>query len=185
MHRLDIVPTGREVSFREDEIIVSKTDLHGIIRYANDVFIRVSGYSESELIGQPHSILRHPDMPRAVFSLLWETIKARRELFAYVVNLTRSGDHYWVFAHVTPSFDLQGQHVGYHSNRRVPHPDALAAVRTLYASLLAEERRHPNRQAAIDASTALLHQQLRAAGTGYDEFVFGLSRHTRLASAAA
>ncbi|HNC99998.1 MAG TPA: PAS domain S-box protein, partial [Myxococcota bacterium] len=70
-----IQPTGREVTFADGEIIVSKTDLRGIIRYANDVFQRVSGFSESELLGQPHNLIRHPEMPSCVFRLLWDTLK--------------------------------------------------------------------------------------------------------------
>ena len=87
-------PTGREVSFATDEITVSKTDLHGRITYANDVFVRVSGYSERELLGAPHSILRHPAMPRSVFKLLWDTIGQGDEVFAYVLNLAKNGDAY-------------------------------------------------------------------------------------------
>ncbi|HPV77190.1 MAG TPA: PAS domain-containing protein, partial [Gemmatimonadaceae bacterium] len=94
--RSQVVPSGRERSFGEDEIIVSKTDLQGKITYANDVFIRVSGYEEDELLGAPHSIIRHPDMPRAVFKLLWDTLATGREVFAYVNNMARNGDNYWV-----------------------------------------------------------------------------------------
>ncbi len=89
-----VEPTGREVRFGADEIIVSKTDLTGHLTYANDVFLRVAGYTEAEVIGQPHSFIRHPEMPRAVFKLLWDTIQSGREVFAYVVNLTKHGDHY-------------------------------------------------------------------------------------------
>ena len=97
-------PTGREISFGEDEIIVSKTDTRGVITYSNTVFQRVSGYTEEELQGKPHSIIRHPDMPRCVFRLLWDTVQSGHELFAYVLNLAKNGDGYWVFAHITPSF---------------------------------------------------------------------------------
>ena len=107
MARPTVAPTGRERVFGEDEIIVSKTDLQGRITYANSVFLRVAGYAEEDVLGQPHSMIRHPGMPRAVFKLLWETIAGGREIFAYVKNLARDGDHYWVFAHVTPSFDNQ------------------------------------------------------------------------------
>jgi len=133
-------PTQVERTFGEDEIIVSKTDTRGRITYANDVFCRVSLYSEDELLGQPHSLIRHPDMPRAVFQLLWDAIQAGREIFAYVVNLAADGAHYWVLAHVTPSFDPAGRVVGYHSNRRSPHRDAVTAASELYARLRAEER---------------------------------------------
>lgn len=100
-----IQPTGKEVFFPEDDIIVSKTDLKGRLTYTNRIFCDISSYSEAELMGQPHSIIRHPDMPRAVFKLLWDTLAEGREIFTYVKNMARSGDHYWVLAHVTPSYD--------------------------------------------------------------------------------
>jgi len=172
--------SGREKSFAEHEIIVSKTDLRGNITYANDVFIRVSGYTERQLLGTPHNIIRHPDMPRSVFKLLWDTIQTGEEIFAYVLNRSKDGIGYWVFAHVTPSYDLQSRHVGYHSNRRVPYPDALPRVKEIYAMLLEEERKHSNRHDAAEAGHALLLNVLKSQQTDYDEFVFGLSRHTRL-----
>jgi PAS domain S-box-containing protein len=183
MGRAGIVPTGRQVTFGEGEIIASKTDLRGQITYANDVFQRVSGYSEHELNGAPHSILRHPAMPRCVFKLLWDTITKGDEIFAYVLNLAKNGDEYWVFAHVTPSYDLAGKHVGYHSNRRVPHPDAIAKVKPLYATLLAEERKRDDRQAGLEVSTGILTRLLAEREMDYSQFVFGLSEHTRLESA--
>src|SRR5262245_21896843 len=111
-----IQPTGQERFFGADEIIVSKTDLRGHLTYANDVFLRVSAFAEDEVVGKPHNLIRHPDMPRCVFKLLWETISGGDELFAYIVNLAQDGAHYWVLAHVTPSVGLDGRVVGYHSN---------------------------------------------------------------------
>ncbi len=177
-----VAPTGKEIGFGEDEIIVSKTDMRGVITYANDVFMRVSGYTEAELIGQPHNLIRHPEMPRCVFRLLWKTISEGQEIFAYVLNLARNGDGYWVFAHVTPSYDRQGKIIGYHSNRRVPHLDALAKVRPLYAQLRVEEKKHASLDAGIRASTELLVATLAKSGLTYPEFVFNLSAHTSLAS---
>jgi PAS domain S-box-containing protein len=113
-------PTGRETTFGEEEIIVSKTDPRGVVTYANQVFIRVSGYKEEEILGKPHNLIRHPDMPRCVFHLLWTQLKAGREIFAYVKNMARNGDHYWVWANVTPTFDNSGRIVNFHSNRRRP-----------------------------------------------------------------
>ena len=115
-------PTGVERHLGPDELIVSKTDLQGRITYANESFLRIGAFTEDQVIGQPHNLIRHPEMPRAVFKLLWDTVQSRQELFAYVVNLAADGAHYWVLAHVTPSFDERGQVVGYHSNRRRPHP---------------------------------------------------------------
>jgi len=173
-------PTGKEVFFNEDEIIVSKTDPRGIITYANEVFMRVAKYQEDELLGKPHNIVRHPEMPRCVFKLLWDTIQEGRELFAYINNLAKDGDNYWVFAHVTPSFNEQGQIVGYHSSRRVPYADAMPKVKRLYAQLLAEEKRHSDPREGMAAGEALLHQTLERAGMDYDEFVFSLSSETCL-----
>ena len=129
-------PTGIERTFEEEEIIVSKTDCQGRITYANDVFQRVAGYREDELLGQPHSIIRHPSMPRCVFRWLWDALAKEQEIFAYVVNMAKNGDHYWVFAHVTPTFAESGRVVGYHSSRRRPDAAQIAAVRPVYEALL-------------------------------------------------
>jgi len=105
--------TGNEVFFDRDDLIVSKTDLDGRITYANHTFLEIAGYEEAACVGQQHNVIRNPNMPRAVFELLWQTIAESREIFAYVVNSTKAGDHYWVIAHVTPS-------IGRRPNRRIP-----------------------------------------------------------------
>jgi len=174
MHAIAATPTGVERTFHEDEIIVTKTDVKGRITYANPVFLRVAGYTEKEVLGRPHNIIRHPDMPRCVFKLLWDTIEAKREIFAYVLNLAKNGDHYWVFAHVTPTFDAQRNIVGYHSNRRLPTPESVAAIKPVYRMLLEEESRYSNKQDAMKASTALLLKTLAAKGLEYDEFAFAV-----------
>jgi PAS domain S-box-containing protein len=175
MRQGGVTPTGVERRFDEHEIIVSKTDPKGVITYANDVFRRVSGYSEHEIIGKPHSLIRHPDMPRVIFAVLWETLKAGQEIFAYVDNLAADGANYWVFAHVTPSYDAAGRLVGYHSNRRVPDRPAVAAVSALYRTLLVAERRHPRPADAIVASRAVLEAALAERGQTYDQFVWALA----------
>jgi PAS domain S-box-containing protein len=175
MRATQVRPTGTERTFGEDEIIVTKTDLRGVLTYANDVFLRISALTEDQAIGQPHSVIRHPDMPRAVFKLLWDTLKDRKELFAYVVNLASDGAHYWVLAHVTPSFDAHGKVVGYHSSRRKPEPAAVSAASELYAKLRAEERRHSSSPAALDAGWKMLQQILADRGQNYDQFVWELT----------
>ena len=175
--------SGREKTFANDEIIVSKTDIRGIITYVNDVFIRVSGYTERQLMGAPHNIIRHPAMPRCVFKLLWETVQAEKEIFAYVLNRSKDGEGYWVFAHVTPSYDLNDKLIGYHSNRRVPYPDALHRVKELYSTLLEEEAKYSNRREAAAAGHALLLDLIARQNLDYEQFVFGLSQHTRLDAA--
>jgi PAS domain S-box-containing protein len=170
-----VTPTGVERSFGADEVIVTKTDLRGHITYANDVFCRVSAYPEADMLGKAHSIIRHPDMPRAVFRLLWDTITAGEELFAYVLNLAGDGAHYWVLAHVTPSRDARGNVVGYHSNRRLPSPAALEQIKPIYQALLAEERKHGNAGEAARAGRDLLDGYLSERGTDYDRFVWSLA----------
>ncbi len=171
-----ISPTGRERTFGRDELIVSKTDTKGIITYANRLFHRLAGYGESELIGKNHNCIRHPEMPRCVFELLWSTLREGREIFAYVVNLAANGDHYWVYAHVTPTFDERGDVIGYHSNRRVPDRAAVEAIAALYRELVEIERPFgSDRKGAIAASTRALNERLGALGMSYDEFVWSLA----------
>jgi PAS domain S-box-containing protein len=174
MARSDVLLSGVERTFGTDEIIVSKTDLKGRIIYANEVFLRLSSYQEREILGQPHSIIRHPAMPRCVFKLLWDTIQAGKECFAYVLNRSKNGDHYWVLAHVTPTFDPQGNIVSYHSNRRSPRRAAITKAEALYAELLAVEARSDDRKAGMEAGFQALVDKLQALGVPYDEFVFAL-----------
>ncbi|MFK7791112.1 MAG: PAS domain-containing protein [Devosiaceae bacterium] len=164
--------TGTERFFGDDQIIVSKTDLKGKITYCNDVFLQIAGYNERECLGQPHAMIRHPDMPRSIFALMWETIGAGGEIFAYVKNRCKNGDHYWVLAHVTPSRDAGGQIIGYHSNRRVPDRAILeGTIMPLYADLLAEEQRQTNRKDGMAAATAHIQSVLAQSNMPYDEFV--------------
>lgn len=167
-------PTGVERFFQADEIIVSKTDTRGHITYANRVFQRVSGYTERELLGAPHSIVRHPAMPRCVFKFLWDTIGAGNECFALVNNMARTGDHYWVLAHVTPTFDAAGKIISYHSSRRVPARSAVKAITPVYAELLAIEQRYRNPQDQWQHSLPRLVAILQSTGMPYEEFIFTL-----------
>lgn len=170
-------PTGVERFFREDEVIVSKTDLKGRLTYVNRVFIDISGYQEPELLGEPHSLIRNPEMPRSVFKLLWDTIGAGREIFAYVNNMSKNGDHYWVLAHVTPSFDKNDQIVGYHSNRRVPDRDVLnSTIIPLYKAVLEEENRHKNAKEGMNKGFEMLLDAVKQKGMNYDELIFALQR---------
>jgi len=166
--------TGVERTFGADEIIVSKTDLKGCITYANQVFLRVAQFTEQEVLGKPHNIIRHPAMPCGVFQLLWDTVQAGREIFAYVVNRAHSGDHYWVLAHVTPTFGANRTLVGYHSNRRLPRRDAIEKIRPLYDMMLNEERKWGSPRDAARASLAKVTAVLQDRRQTYDEFVFSL-----------
>ncbi len=167
--------THQERRFAADDVIVTKTDLKGRITYANRVFLDISGLELKTALGAPHSIIRHPDMPRCIFKFLWDRLQAGKEVFAYVVNRATSGDHYWVFAHVTPSFDAGGKIIGYHSNRRVPNRDTVEKVIVpLYADLRVEEERHENRKDGMNHAFDRLSGKLKERGLGYDEFVFSI-----------
>ncbi len=168
-----ITPTRREKLMRENDFIVSKTDLTGRITYGNRIFIEFSGYSESELLGTQHNIIRHPDMPRGVFKFLWDTLAARQECFAYVKNLAKDGSFYWVFANITPSYDGNGQVVDYLSVRRAPKRSAVDLLGDVYQTLLKEERQAGPRD-ACDASLGLLTKILGSQGKSYEEFVLSL-----------
>ncbi|WP_119421266.1 PAS domain-containing protein [Desertibaculum subflavum] len=174
MARSSISPTGKEVFFDPDDVIVSKTDAKGKLVYANDVFLSIAGYREGEVLGQPHNMIRHPDMPRSVFAVLWETIQSGREIFAYVKNMTKSGDHYWVLAHVTPSRDAAGSIVGFHSNRRVPSRSAIEQVEPLYGEMRRAEIAAAGPREAIAAGKEVLQRALDAAGKSYAAFIFSI-----------
>lgn len=166
--------TGVERRLGADEIIVSKTDPKGRITYANRTFLKIAGYREDEVMGKPHNLVRHPEMPRCVFRFLWETIQDGREVFAYVLNRAKNGDHYWVLAHVTATYDACGTIVGYHSNRRSPSRSAIDQIRRVYDVLLVEERKHRLPREQWEASLKVFTQFLADRKMSYDEFIFTL-----------
>ncbi len=157
--------------FGIEELFFSTTDDKGIILAGNHVFERVSAYSRAELIGAPHNLIRHPDMPRCVFKLLWDEIGAGRIIAAYVKNLAKDGKYYWVLATVVP---VTG---GYLSVRLKPSTAYFQAAQKLYPELLALEREveagNPrNRKQAMESSTARLGELLRGAGfPSYEAFM--------------
>jgi PAS domain S-box-containing protein len=168
-----IQPTSIEKVMRADDFIVSKTDLKGRITYGNRVFIEYSGYSEKELLGTQHNIIRHPDMPRGVFKFLWDNIAAGKEVFAYVKNMARDGSFYWVFANVTPDYDAKGNIIGYLSVRRQPKRSGVDVCSGLYRAMLDAESKAGPRD-ACDASLALLISVLKEKGLSYDELVLAI-----------
>jgi methyl-accepting chemotaxis protein len=127
--------TGREVELREGESIVSRTDARGVITYINGYFMEISGYAADELIGQPHNLIRHPDMPAAAFADMWAHLKKGRPWVGMVKNRCKNGDHYWVRAHATPILDAQGSVTGYMSVRRKASRTQIAEAERDYAAL--------------------------------------------------
>jgi len=157
------------IEMKEDDFIVSKTDTKGRLTYVNKIFMTMAEYNESELLGKPHNIVRHPDMPKAVFKLLWDRIQNKKEIFAFVINKTKNNNSYWVFANVTASLDVSGNIIGYFSVRRKPSQKALEIIQPLYRKMLEAER-----AGGIKAGEKLLMDTLKKEGVSYDEFVISI-----------
>jgi len=168
-----ITPSSVEKVMREDDFIVSKTDASGRITYGNRIFIEFSGYSERELLGSQHNIIRHPDMPRGVFKLLWDTIQGKQEINAYVKNMARDGSFYWVFANVTPNYSRDGEIVGYTSVRRKPRTEAVRMMSEVYRTMLEIEKRVGPRD-AMAASQKYLFDLLADKRVDYGEFILSI-----------
>jgi PAS domain S-box-containing protein len=169
----DISPTNHEIIMDDNDFIVSKTDLKGRITYANRVFMSIAGYTESELLNVQHNIIRHPDMPRGVFRLLWNMIEAGQECFAYVKNMAKNGDFYWVYANVTVDYDSHGKPIGYFSVRRKPSRQGIEAITGVYQEMMRIEQQAGPREAP-DASIQWLVDLLESKGTTYEEFIHTL-----------
>lgn len=157
------------IEMQKNDFIVSKTDLKGRITYVNKIFMSMAEYTEEELLGKPHNIIRHPDMPKAVFKLLWDQISKKEEIFAYVINKTKKGNAYWVYANVTASLDENGKVVGYYSVRRRPNPKALDIIKPLYAKMVEAEK-----TGGIETSTKILTDLLSEKGVSYDELIISI-----------
>ncbi len=160
------IPNATRYNLKDNDFIVSKTDLKGKITYCNQIFIELAKYSEDELIGAPHNIVRHPDMPRIIYKLLWSRVQSKDEIFAYVKNLSKDGAYYWVYANVTASLDTNGTIIGYYSVRRKPNEEAVRIMGDLYAKLLEVES-----SGGMEASGRYLDELLRDKGLSYDEFI--------------
>lgn len=167
-------PREHQVYLPKDELIISKTDTKGCITYANRTFMRICGFAEHELLGKPHNLIRHQDMPRGAFRLMWHTLKQQREFFAFVKNRTAAHDYYWVFANITPDFDTQGQLKGYFSVRRQANPQALNLIIPLYQQMCMLEQQ-TDQAHAPDASIRWLTQKIVDTGhSDYTQFVLAL-----------
>jgi aerotaxis receptor len=132
--RRKVFITDIETAYPEGKLIVSRTDTEGNITHCNQSFIDMSGYEESEIIGQPHALLRHPDMPAAAFEDLWNTVKNGGKWHGYVKNLRKDGGYYWVYATVIPNI-RNGGVVGYTSVRRKPSRKKVEEAISTYSTM--------------------------------------------------
>ncbi len=167
MRKTKVAPKNVEREFGIDEIFFSTTDLKGIIQYGNEVFTRLSGYEFEEIVGSPHNIVRHPDMPKIIFKLLWDYIQSGKPIVAYVKNMAKDGTYYWVVAAVFPIFDRRGNKQKYLSIRIKPTSEIFNLIPDLYKKLLEVEK-----ESGVEASFEYLQKFLKEKGfRDYDDFM--------------
>jgi PAS domain S-box-containing protein len=171
MKKPSVVPTQKEVFLKEEDFIVSKTDLKSKILYGNEIFIKISGYDESELLGKPHNILRHPDMPRCAFKVLYDHIQNGKEWFGYVKNLRKDGGYYWVYANISPTFDANGRHIGYYSVRRKPRDGFKQIIEPLYQKLLSIES-----SGGMEAGVETVNELLNSKNMTFNEVMIKIQK---------
>ncbi len=160
-------PIEKEKVLNPKRYIVSKTDPKGVITYGNDYFVEISGYSEAELIGKPHNIIRHPDMPKIVFKLMWDRIKKGENIMAVVKNLAKDGSYYWVVTEFESKMDpLTNEPVSYTAFRKAAPRKAVDKVIPLYKKLVEIEK-----VSGMEGSEAYLKGFLEEQGKSYDEFI--------------
>jgi PAS domain S-box-containing protein len=153
-------PIDEEIALDPRRYIISETDVKGKITFANDYFMEVSGYSLEELIGKSHNIVRHPDMPKVVFKLLWETISKGKNINAVVKNLAKDGRYYWIFTEFESIKDAEtGEIIGYHADRKSISKHVLEIIANLYAELLEIEKKE-----GVEASEKYLIAFLKEKG---------------------
>lgn len=160
-------PLNEEVRLDKHKYIMSRTDTNGTIEFGNDYFFEISGYSANELIGQPHNAIRHPDMPKVIFKLMWDRLKQGKNIFAVVKNLAKDGRYYWV----TTKFEMKKHPVdntiiGYMAYRQAARPAAVMQIRKLY-----EELSEIEQTGGIEASEKYLIGYLDSQRKTYDEFI--------------
>jgi len=166
----DVTPTQVERVLDTGRYIISTTDTKGRIVTVNDALVEYSGYTVAELTGSHHNIVRHPDMPRTVFHMAWSSIQAGEDFSGYVKNLCKDGSYYWVFAHILPQTNEDGDITGFRSVRRAPRREGVEAIVPVYAAMLAAEKAAGPKD-AVAAGSAVLREVLAARGQSYDQMV--------------
>ena len=122
--------------------MITETDLEGMITYANKKFQDFTGYSKKELVGLPHSIVRHPDMPEGLYYAMWKIIRQKKVWRGYIKSICRDGSYYWALVYIQPKFDSEGKHIGYIASRRDAYPDVIEEIEKKYAELYGIEHKY-------------------------------------------
>lgn len=161
--------TSIEKELNKDDFIVSKTDTKGNITYCNEVFAKMAGYTFEQLIGANHNLIRHPDMPKLAYKILWERVQAKKEFFGLVKNLCADGGYYWVYAYITADLDENGNIIGYTSVRRKPPQSAIDQIIPIYKTLVEAER-----SGGVESSMRILNELLEKHDFEYNELITNL-----------
>jgi len=164
LKKLKTPPTDNEIFITPNKVIMSKTDYKGIIQYANDYFMEVCGFSQEELIGKPHNIIRHPDMPKVVFKIMWEKLHKGENLYAVVKNLTKDGSFYWVVTKFETTFDDDGNILSHYARRKAVPLKIKQTAETIYKTIRAIENYD------VDLAEKTFYETLEKHGLTYDEF---------------
>ena len=160
-------PTNNEIKLNPKRYIVSKTDPKGIIEYGNDYFVEISGYSEAELIGTPHSFIRHPDMPKIVFKMMWDRINKAQNIMAVVKNLAKDGSYYWVVTEFEPKVDpITNEVISHTAFRQAASRKAVETMGPIYQKLIEIEK-----ESGMEGSEKYLRGFLEEKDISYDEFI--------------
>jgi len=160
------IVVDEEIKFSKKKFIVSKTDIKGNIIFTNKNFSEISGYTEAELVGEPHNILRHPDMPRAVFFLVWKTLLAGNSISGIIKNLAKDGRYYWVIADLEAKKDANGNVVSLTAFRRIAPEHVVETVEELYKTMLSIEKKH-----GMEKSLGYLEAFLEESNISYNDFI--------------
>ena len=166
----------QELILDKDVLITSKTDLKGNVLYCNKPFLDYAEYDEEEVLFKSHNIVRHEDMPKCVFRILWEHIKQGKEVFAFVKNKTKHNNFYWVFANITPNYNQHNQVIGYYSVRRKPNEAAIAVISKIYEETLRIEKTQ-----GIDKAYNFILEYAKNANLTYNNLVLNLQRNGHVA----
>ncbi len=161
---MGIIPTDKEQEVRNIDVIISKGDANGDITYANPIFLKLAGYQLDELLEQPHSIIRHPDMPKIIFKALWDSLKAGNDVHTFVKNLSKDGSFYWVYAFVRVATNPDGSFRNYVSTRKTMSTKAREIIEPLYAKLIEAQN------SVIDESLVVLEEFLASQGASLETF---------------
>ncbi len=162
---MGITPTDVEQEVRSVDIIVSKGNEAGDITYANPIFFKLAGYTQSELLEKPHSIIRHPDMPKIIFKYFWDSLQEGKDVYTFVKNLSKDGSFYWIHAHVRVAKNPDGSFRNYVSTRKTMSSTARAVIEPLYAKLIVAEE-----SGGMDESLKVLEDFLASNGASLSTF---------------